>query len=147
MKTLQELVIHLLMVAQSYTGYDLPADSPEVRFVPQIEIQKAACDRPCKVYGWFPHGTTIYLDDRLDPLNDIRARGILLHELTHFLQQSAGAYEDASACRNWAEREREAYLVQARWLGAQRAAVGALPGPGIPPWALACRQEQAEPAG
>ena len=70
MRTLQELVTHLLMAAHAYTGYTVPAESPEVRFVPQVEIQQMACDRPCKVYGWYPHGKTIYLDDWLDPVHD-----------------------------------------------------------------------------
>jgi len=143
-KTLQELVTHLLMAAHAYTGYDLPAESPEVRFVPQVEIRQMACDRPCKVYGWYPHGKTIYLDDRLDPVHDVAARGILLHELVHYLQQSAGAFETSSACRNWADREREAYMVQGRWLTKQGSTVALFPGGGLVPWKLACRQERVQ---
>ena len=116
MRTLIELVADLVLAAQSLTGYGAPAQLPEVALVHQATLQEMACERPCKVLGWFPPGKTIYLDDRLDPRIDSRAAGILLHELVHYLQQEAGAFADQGACQSWALREREAYHVQARWL-------------------------------
>ena len=144
MNSLDQLVIQLLTVAHAFTGYSVPATPPELRFVPQSELQEAACDRPCEIYGWFPPGKVIYLDQRLDPLKNVAAQGILLHELTHFLQQNVGAYEDEPACEAWALREREAYRVQARWLARQQVAAWPVVGAGIPPWALACRQKTSE---
>jgi len=144
MSSLDELVIQLIAVAHAFTSYAMPADLPELRFVPQAELQEAACDRPCQIYGWFPPGTTIYLDERLDPLGNVAARGILLHELTHFLQQSAGAYREQPGCEAWAMREREAYRVQAKWLAQQPIATRSPVGPGIRPWDLACRHEASD---
>ncbi len=138
MKSLLELVGDLLLAAQSLTGYGAPAQLPEIVLVPQATLQEIACERPCKVLGWFPPGKTIYLDDRLDPRADKRAAGILLHELVHYLQQEAGAYSDLGACRKWAVREHEAYRIQARWLARQGTTARLYNGVGRPPWRLPC---------
>jgi hypothetical protein len=87
-----------------------------VAFVPHAVLERQACDRPCEIYGWFPNGTTIYLDDRLDPLGDPGARAILVHELVHYLQQESGAYGRPISCREWIARERQAFDVQIRWM-------------------------------
>src|SRR5690606_23890487 len=113
---LSEVVAQLLIVAQAMTGYAPPASPPEVIFLPHAALERAACRSPCEVLGWYPYGDAIYLDDRLDPVGDVTARGILLHELVHYLQQSAGAFSTEADCAAWMRREREAYLVQARWL-------------------------------
>ena len=97
-------------------GYALPEDPPRIAFAPHAELERAACSRPCKIYGWYPRGKIIYLDDRLDPVHEVRARSILLHELVHYMQQVHGAFSGGSECENWSRREREAYSVQARWL-------------------------------
>lgn len=144
MKELGELVTELLIVVQALTGYGAPASAPDVAFVPAAEIQEAACSGPCQVYGWFPPGKTIYLDDRLDPLNDLRARGILVHELVHYLQEEHAAFGDGAPCWNWARREREAYLVQGRWLARQATTTLMTMGFGPPPWTLACRDAPEE---
>ena len=134
------ILADLLIFALSLTGYSIPAELPEVAFVPHAELQRTACDRPCEVYGWYPLGPTIYLDDRLDPIRDAKSRSILLHELVHYLQNAHGAFSDQTECRNWAMRERQAYRIQARWLAKQ--GIPALPfaGPGPAPWTLAGRQ-------
>lgn len=95
-----------------------------------------ACDRPCKVYGWFAGGRTIFLDDRLDPVKDTLAAGILVHELVHFLQQESGKFTNPRSCENWLKREQEAYQIQGRWLRRQSTDVGPLLGIGPPPWQM-----------
>jgi hypothetical protein len=116
MDALGKLVIELLLAVQMLAGFDPPAVAPEVVFVPQEILERQACDRPCKIYGWFPNGRTIYLDDRLDPLGDPGARAVLVHELVHYLQQESGAYGRPLGCRDWLAREREAFDVQIRWM-------------------------------
>ena len=118
---LSKLVGELLIAIHALTGHPLPARVPEVAFLPHAVLEQQVCGRPCAVYGWFPPGDTIYLDQRLDPLEDVYARGILLHELVHFLQQEEGAFAPPTSCQAWVEREREAFEVQLRWLAAQRA--------------------------
>jgi hypothetical protein len=118
---LHEIVIELLLAAQALTGYAPPATLPQVVMAPHAAIERMACEGPCPVYGWYPTGPTVYLDDRLDPVADVNARSILLHELVHYLQKQNGAFADASADLAWQLREREASLAQARWLRRQGA--------------------------
>lgn len=119
--TLAKLVGELLIAIQMLSDYPTPREPPVVQFVAHASLEQQACDRPCEVYGWFPPGKAIYLDDRLDPLEDLVAKSILLHELVHYVQQESGAFRNESRCRAWIEREREALLIQYRWLASQSA--------------------------
>lgn len=146
----QALVVKLLLAAQGLSGYAAPGAPPSVAFLPQGELAQRACDGPCAVYGWFPPGRTIYLDDRLDPLSDLRARGILLHELVHFLQQENGAFGGPQSCRTWLDKEHEAFDVERRWLMEQPRprAAAVRPGAWAPrvPLKVFCRDEPASAA-
>jgi hypothetical protein len=138
---LAQLVAKLLVSVQLLAGFDLPAEPPEVVFVPHERLQDEACDGPCDVYGWFPPGRTIYLDDRLDPIHDFAARGILVHELVHYLQQESGTFPARGGCRTWLERERQAYDIQMRWHAEQASAPGARAYLEWRPWKLTCFQD------
>ena len=137
---LSEVLASLLIFAQMATGYAPADDVPKISFVSHAELEQAACQRPCQVFGWYPLGQIIYLDDRLDPVHDAGDRSILLHEVVHYLQQTHGAFADGSDCENWSRREREAYTVQARWLNEQHVSKPLYSGIGRPPWSLACSQ-------
>ncbi len=115
-RTLGDLITELLVVVQVMTGYPAPAQPPTVTFLAAEELQERACGRPCAVLGWYEHGSSIFLDDRLDPENDFRAQAILVHELVHYLQEKNGAFGVPQTCERWAAREREAYTVQFRWM-------------------------------
>ena len=138
-----KLVGKLLVSIQLLAGFDLPAERPEVVFVPHQHLQDEACDGRCEVYGWFPPGRTIYLDDRLDPVRDIAARGILVHELVHYLQQESGTFPARGGCRTWLERERQAYDIQIRWHAEQASAAGARVRLERRPWKLTCSEDPA----
>ncbi len=120
--TVSKLVAELLVAIQALSGYGAPSEAPRVEFVSHQRLQQQVCGRPCKVYGWFPPGQTIFIDDRLDPAKDVVARSILLHELVHYLQQEAGTFPPGGGCETWLDREWEAYDIQIRWLAAQSAA-------------------------
>jgi hypothetical protein len=138
---LAQLVAKLLVSIHLLAGFEPPAEPPEVVFVPQEHLQEAACDGPCEVYGWFPPGRIIYLDDRLDPVRDISARGVLVHELIHYLQQESGTFPASGGCRTWLERERQAYDIQIRWLARQSPATGARVRLARRPWKLRCSED------
>lgn len=121
MAILAELMAELLVAIQALSSYGAPAVAPRVAFVSQQRLQQEACGRPCEVYGWFPPGQTIFIDDRLDPTKDMVARSILLHELVHYIQQEEGTFPPGGGCEAWLEREWEAYDIQIRWLAAQSA--------------------------
>lgn len=141
---LSEILGSLLAYAQVATGYTVPADVPEVVFMPHAELAGMVCQKPCPVYGWYPFGHVIYLDAQLDPVRSLEARGILLHELVHYLQHSAAAFTDDEACRNWAKREQQAYKVQARWLLENRVTMLVYRGSGGAPLSVTCDQGDAK---
>ncbi len=141
MTRLAEIVAELLLFAQGVTGYTPAERPPEVVFIAQAELQERACDNPCEVFGWYPHGSRfVYLDNRMDPLTDLKARSILLHELVHYLQQANGAFSSESSCMGWARREQEAYRVQGAWL-ARNNVYTSLYSNARPPWFGVCNNE------
>jgi hypothetical protein len=72
------------------------------------------CGKPCKVMAWYSDGT-IYIDNRLDAVNHMGHRSIVVHELVHHVQRvNLGAR--AHSCDEWMRREQEAYSAQASWL-------------------------------
>ena len=140
MTRLAEIVAELLLFAQALTGYAPAERPPEIVFVEQAELQRKACKTPCEVFGWYPYGSAIYLDKRLDPVRNLKARGVLLHELVHYLQQRNHAFEENSDCLNWAHREQEAYRVQGAWL-ARNNVFASLYSRARPPWLGVCKDE------
>ena len=115
------LIAQLVLAIQMLGDFQAPQEPPRLAFLTQAELAQAACGRPCEIYGWFPPGRTIYLDQRLDPADDLVARSILVHELAHYLQQEAGAYAPGKDCQAWLDREWQAYDIQLRWLASQGA--------------------------
>lgn len=142
---LGKLVAELLLAIQAISGYAVPPEPPQVAFLPHQVLVERACGRPCQIYGWFPPGDTVYLDDRLDPLSDPRARAILVHELVHFLQQEEGTYRVPAGCTAWLEREREAFDIQIRWVKHARAPLAALPRFRSLPLGRICREDGSPP--
>jgi hypothetical protein len=77
-------------------------------------LQMRVCGKPCKVMAWYSEGT-IYIDNRLDVVNHMGDRSIVVHELVHHVQRmNIGAR--AQNCEDWLRREQEAYSAQAQWL-------------------------------
>ena len=135
---LGQLAAKLLAAVASLTDYSVPADPPAVALVPHAQLERMACGEPCRVYGWFPPGETIYLDQRLDLRHDPGAQSILLHELVHYVQQKSGTFPAGGDCKTWLAREWEAYDVQLRWLAERRAPKTALARYGFRPASLSC---------
>ena len=98
---------------------DLQTDIPQIHFVPQSQIEAKACDnKSCgSVLGWFSNeDQAIYLKDTLDIQNDMQARGILLHELVHYVQHENNTPTLENECLTWKAREIQAYNIQYNWL-------------------------------
>lgn len=136
------LVAELLVAAAALSGYPAPPEQPEVVQVSHAKLEQIACGRPCRVFGWSPPGAVIYLDDKLDLEGDLFAQSILIHELTHYLQQESGRFGRDRDCTEWIAREREAYLVQYRWLARTKGEPVHVP-PGVmsAPWLVSCQDE------
>lgn len=144
---LVQLVAKLLAAVASLTDYAVPADPPAIALVPHARLELMACGQPCRVYGWFPPGETIYLDQRLDLRHDPGAQSILLHELVHYVQQKSGTFPAEGDCRSWLAREWEAYDVQLRWLAQRRAPKTALSRYGFRPAAVSCVEDESAASG
>ena len=118
MTVLPKLISELLAVVAGFGTYTLDGDLPKVTLVPHSVIVERVCKKPCPVYAYFDPKMGILLDQRLDPVNDLNARSILLHELVHFVQwRSAG--RNPRSCDEWLKRESEAYDIQFKWLSRQ----------------------------
>jgi len=114
------MVVQLMAALHGLTGHPVPATAPAVEFVPQATLAEMACGHPCQVRGWYGGKMVVYLDDRLSPRNNLWDRGILAHELVHYMQEQDGAFGVTPTCARWLEREREAYDAQRDWLLANR---------------------------
>ena len=109
----QDLLAVMLSWAVTLTGYPSPPHVPSVELVPhQYLVDRACSGQACKVLGWFPPGQTIYLDQRLAPLDGTYSSAVLLHELVHYLQQESRRYPSPYSCDDTIEMEHEAYGVQ-----------------------------------
>ena len=115
---MNELYAILLSWAVTLSGYSTPEHRAEVIKVPHAYLVDRACNgRECKVMGWFPPGHRIYLDERLNPQENLLAASILVHEMVHHLQHEAGRIEPGKwSCSNSIELEREAYAIQREFL-------------------------------
>ncbi|MGD8416880.1 MAG: hypothetical protein PVH91_07475 [Pseudomonadales bacterium] len=106
----------LLGLAANLSGYPLPPEPPHVRFEDHAFFEATVCRAdPCRVVGFYDDAGTIYLDRRFSGLDDEIGSSLLIHELTHYLQERSGAFASGSCAQNVA-REREAYRVQNRYI-------------------------------
>ena len=114
---MQELYAILMSWAVTLSGLPAPEKMPEIALVSHGELVDAACSgRECKVMGWFPPGDTIYLDQRLNPQDNLLASSIVVHEMVHYLQHQTAAKELPFDCVSTIALERQAYGVQREYL-------------------------------
>jgi hypothetical protein len=119
-----KVIASLLVAIASYTGFAIPGSLPTVRFLPASELQRRFCGYRCPIHAFFPPGQTIYLEQAMDVVHDPANESILVHELTHWLQQANDPHPVAQSCQEWLDREYQAYDVQFRWLRDQSKTVG-----------------------
>ena len=116
-----ELLDGLLSWAVKLSGYEKPATSPTVEFMPQAFFNANACrGKPCRVWGWYPNtgGNVVYvheatralIEDSSDP-KSLLAASIVVHEFTHYLQAANRSFAKYG-CAQALALEREAYKVQ-----------------------------------
>lgn len=121
-----DLFAVLLSWAVTLSGYPAPSVPPVVVSKPHAFFVQQACHgQPCKVLGWYVGGRNIYLDEQLDPQNDLFASSIAVHEMVHYLQgvargddvlQTGAAYSTAPTCEQAVQWEHEAYAVQREYI-------------------------------
>ncbi|MBI2993210.1 MAG: hypothetical protein HYY48_03425 [Gammaproteobacteria bacterium] len=113
-----QLIAVLLSWAAHLSGYPYPDTVPELNRVGHKFLVEHACTgepRNCRAVAWYDDRDTIYLDDRVEDLEDPVVRSVIVHELVHYLQDLSGKY-DPQVCDHQLAREREAYSIQRTYL-------------------------------
>jgi hypothetical protein len=112
-----ETVVALLAFIHSVTGYAVPDRAPQIVRASHDQIAAMmTCPRGCEAFAFYRDGV-IYVDRAADVESDVTARSILLHELTHWLQDANCAFCGAGGGQHrWRLREADAYQVQSRYL-------------------------------
>lgn len=118
---LKSMIVALLAWVHLYSGYPVPAEEPELVFVPRVELQEIGCPGPCPIMAWFPEGQLelIYVLEGLDFEADVCSRAVLVHELVHFAQEYTGSFSELPPRERIHAREIEALQIQNLYL-AQR---------------------------
>ena len=115
------LVIELLRAINAISDYQFPADFPNVAQVSHQELERHACGGKCTmVKAAYVPAQGIFVDSRLDPLNDVMDRSILLHELVHHVQALTRRYADLDECERRHSEETEAFAIQNGYLASVR---------------------------
>jgi hypothetical protein len=123
---MSDLYVTLLSWAVTLSGYPAPADAPIVVTKPHAFFVENACNhRECKVLGWYSGGRNLYIDQTLDPEDDLLASSIVVHEMVHYLQAvkrgdaslaAGAAFDSTPSCRQFVHWEFEAYAVQREYI-------------------------------
>ena len=95
-ENINELIVALLLWITSHTEYKNPIKYPAVEFIEQKKLSQLACKMDCEILAYTPIEPKykIFLSNKLDPLNDVCHRGILMHEIIHVLQEEQGVFSD-----------------------------------------------------
>lgn len=111
-----QLVAELFFAIKMLSGYPVPEVPPPVHRLPRAELEAMICRTACGVKAFYLKGKGVYLDEALDPVHDLNARSILLHELVHHVQGETGKFDTMPDCHGWYAKEYEAYSIQNRYL-------------------------------
>lgn len=119
---MQELCASLLafLLAAGATEAPLPP-CPSLVVVAPETLARLACSGPCEAAGAYYAATahSVYLPAGFDA-DDVQQRGILLHELVHYLQDLRGEFARGD-CHAGLLREVQAFRWQERYLQTQGA--------------------------
>jgi hypothetical protein len=121
-----ELYATLLSWAVTLSGYPPPKEPPNVVLEPHAFFVEHACNgKECKVLGWYSGGKDLYVDETLDPENNLFASSIVVHEMVHYLQgvargddalRAGAAFSVTPSCKQLVNWEFEAYAVQREYI-------------------------------
>jgi len=123
---MSELYATLMSWAVTLSGYPAPAEPPTIVTEPHSFFVERACNgKECKVLGWYAGGRNLYIDESLDPEQNLFASSIVIHEMVHYLQsvargddvlQGGAAFNVTPSCRQLVHWEFEAYAVQREYI-------------------------------
>ncbi|AFI83362.1 hypothetical protein [Methylophaga nitratireducenticrescens] len=116
---MQELINSLLVWVVASTGYEQPVELPRIEAVTHQQLIQTLCnDQFCTAVAYYDSNLqTIYYDERMQLTHDANARGFIVHEMVHYLQDINGELAaDEMNCEQRIEKERQAYRVQQHFL-------------------------------
>jgi hypothetical protein len=110
---LKLLTPKLLELARKELKYTKSIDPPKIVVRTEKQLMELFCPgKKCDVSGLYSNGV-IYIDKRIDIKNEIDV-SILYHEFVHHVQ--AQIHGPTNDCKLWHKKEKEAYLLQKKYL-------------------------------
>ena len=111
---LLKLAVALYGQLASVSDYSIPDKMPEVHAFPKSIVQDLVCGHPCHIRAFYHPDFGLVADDALgDTPYD---RSIILHELVHHAQHITGRFDKLHGCEMRAASEKEAFVIQNRYL-------------------------------
>jgi hypothetical protein len=121
---MDKVIAVLLAWTVSNSGYPTPSEPPALEYRARADFAEEVCPAEavhCVPRAYYRDGArTIVLHEAYRGLEDARARGLLVHEMVHYLQDLSGGWGEKT-CQNWMRRESEAYRLQLLYLVSQGA--------------------------
>lgn len=112
----------IFVEASALSGYAIPEQLPEIRFVSHRFIVAETCDGiECNRYAAAAPHMPIWVDETLD-LTQAGDRSFVLHEVIHVLQFAAKGITDVAllSCAEVLQLEKEAYHLQQKYLDKEK---------------------------
>ncbi len=112
----KEILAGLMSWAVQLSSYSPPAQPPHVSYVPaQVLVEQACAGRHCGALAWYDNQGHILIDERYRQQDSPFLRGLLVHEMMHYLQDLSGRFH-GDGCSDYRAREREAYAIQREFM-------------------------------
>lgn len=115
---MKELIASLLLWIGAETNYNVDIVHPEIKMMTQIELENKFYGKDIEPSGtlhafYDPEHDAIYLNSAFDRFNAFD-KGVLLHELLHYVQDVNGTVGTKFECLR--ESELEVYPLQKKYL-------------------------------
>jgi len=125
-----ELIAYLLSWAVFYTGYEMPPEPPTIVYVThQHFVDSPLClgidtlEQPCQIRAAYSdlNKGVIEVDEKFKNKTSKYLKGIIVHEMVHYLQDMSGRWDDmyelegTLLCQERSFRQREAYMTQDKY--------------------------------
>ncbi len=99
--------------------YSAPAEIPEITYQSSQHFVDTVCESvaPCRAKGYYKDGSNrIVLHESYRELDSIEKQALVIHEITHYLQDKSDRWRDGEPCDVWIGREEESFRLQLRYI-------------------------------
>lgn len=119
-----EIIGNLLSVAKEaheMFASDIPFSMPYIDITDIDPVEGKHCGGKCPkeyiIAGYYNNGV-VYLNNKLDWLNNEEHKAIFVHEMVHYFQDQKKVLNDVNkaACSNRKDMEKQAFKVQSQYL-------------------------------